>query len=650
MNVSFDPTAAKGCPHRLSALRQSSAALLAFLFFLGAAQAADRPNILWLVCEDMSPDLGCYGDAYAKTPHIDRLAARGIRYTRAFAESPMCAPSRSALITGMHTGPLGTSMMRSAHPVPTAYRGFPAWLRDAGYYTSNNAKTDYNLFAPSFVQTAWDESSKTAHWRKRPAGKPFFSVFNYGDTHQSMTSRDDYADFLKKVQSRLSPGDIHDPAKAPLPPYYPDTPTARRTVARYYDCISTLDVWIRDMLHDLEVDGLAQDTIVFFYSDHGAGMPGGKAAAFARGLRVPLLVHFPEKFRHLAPAANGTVSDRLVSFVDFGPTVLNLAGVKVPAHMQGRPFLGHGIGEPNRFVHGTRDRMDETLETTRWISDGRFHLVRSFDTRPPADQQTLLSCYNSNGELCREIRALKAAGSLNDTQRKLWGDSRPPVMLFDTQSDSWCLNNLANDPAHAERTAKMLAELENLMLRDHDLGLWPEPERVAAESGHSAHLRAHRDKLYPLDRILPIAKLVGQGPQHRNTFTAALADSDSTVRYWAAIGLTALGGDIEPLRPLLKDSAASVRIVAAESLVRHNANPAALDLLATELDSRNEWAATRAARSLELLGEKARPKLDIMRDALKHRTSGFFGKEGPDPVNYGLEFSLTMALKALDGR
>jgi hypothetical protein len=201
-------------------------------------------------------------------------------------------------------------------------------------------------------------------------------------------------------------------------------------------------------------------------------------------------------------------------------------------------------------------------------------------------------------------------------------------MLFDTQSDPWCLNNLANDPAHTGRAATMLAELENLMLRDLDLGLWPEPERVAAENGHSAHLRAHRDMLYPLDRILSIAKLVGQGPQHRNTFTAALADSDSTVRYWAAIGLTALGGDIEPLRPLLKDSAASVRIIAAESLVRHDANPAALDLLATELDSRNEWAATRAARSLELLGEKARPKLDIMRDALKRRTSGFFGKEG----------------------
>jgi len=618
--------------------------LLAFAIH---SSAADRPNILWLTCEDMSPDLGCYGDTYAKTPHIDQLASRSIRYTRAFAESPMCAPSRSALITGMHTGPLGTSQMRSAHPIPTAYRGFPAWLRDAGYYTSNNAKTDYNLLAAGFMQSAWDESSKTAHWRKRPEGKPFFSVFNYTDTHQSMTSRDNYADFEKKVQVRLSPGEIHDPAKAPLPPYYPDTPTARRTVARYYDCISTLDVWVKEKLAQLEADGLAQDTIVFFYSDHGAGMPGGKAAAFHRGLRVPLLVHFPEKFSHLALAANGTVSDRLVSFVDFGPTVLHLAGVKVPAHMHGRPFLGQDTPEPTRFVHGTRDRMDETLETTRWLSDGRYHLVRSFDTRPPADQQTLLSCYNSNGDLCREIRSLKAAGSLNSVQKHLWGDSRPPVMLFDTQNDPWCLRDLSADAAHAERLTKMLVELDTIMLSDLDLGLWPEPERVATENGHSAHLRAHRDKLYPLDRILPIAKLVGHGPQHRSALTAALADTDASVRYWAAVGLAALGDDTAPLRPLLKDCAASVRIVAAEALIRQSADPVALDLLATELDSRNEWAATRAARALELLGEKARPKLEIMRDALKRRTSGFFGKEGPDPANYGLEFSLTMALKAL---
>ena len=627
--------------------------MLAATAFLPAtpARGADRPNILWLTCEDMSPTLGCYGDAYATTPAIDAFAARGIRYTRAFAESPICAPSRSTLITGMHTGPLGTSQMRSAHPVPTAFRGFPAWLREAGYYTTNNAKTDYNLTAPRFKETAWDESSGKAHWRKRPPGTPFFSVFNCGDSHQGPSSRDAYDVFVKNVQSRLGPGEIHDPAQAPLPPYYPDSAVGRRTVARAYDCITSVDGFVRDKLAELEADGLVDDTIVFFFSDHGAGMPGGKAAAFARGLQVPLLVHFPEKFRHLAPAANGTVSDRLVSFVDFGPTVLNLAGVPVPVHMHGRPFLGPDLPEPAPFVHGIRDRLDETLETTRWISDGRYHLVRSYDTRPPADQQTLLSFYNGNGELCREIRALKAAGKLTAVQRQLWGDSRPPLMLFDIDADPWCIDDLAGDPAHADRVKAMLATLESGMLRDLDLGFWPEPDRVAAEQGHSAHLRARQGGRYPLDRILPVARLVGQGPQHRPAFVAALADPDASVRYWATVGLAALADDPTPLRPLLADPSPSVRIVAAEALVRQADEPAGLDLLVNELDSRNEWAATRAARSLELLGEKARPKLAAMRDAFRRRSAGFLvGEKGPDAVNYGFEFSLAAAIRGLDGR
>jgi len=630
--------------------------LFTALGLLSSARALEpRPNILWITTEDMSPDLGCYGDAYARTPNIDKLAAQSIRHTRAFAESPMCAPSRSALITGMHTGPLGTSQMRSNHRIPQPYRGFPAWLREAGYYCTNNEKTDYNLGNDAaMIRDAWDESSKKAHWRNRPAGKPFFAVFNYLDTHQSRTSRDDYASFQTNVQSRLSAEEIYDPAKAPLPPFYPDTPTARRTVARYYDCITTLDHYVAQMLADLEADGLAEDTIVFFYSDHGAGMPGGKAAAFDRGLRVPLLVRVPAKFRHLAPADAGSVSDRIVSFVDFGPTVLNLTGLKVPAHMHGRPFLGANLSEPPRFAHGTRDRMDETLETTRWMSDGRFHLVRSYDTRPPGDQQTLLSCYNGNGELCREIRALKAAGSLRADQLLFWGDSRPPVMLFDTASDPWCQRNLATNPAHRERAAAMLAELEATMVKSRDIGFWPEPERIEAEQGESAFRRAREAGNYAFDRVLEVARLVGYGAEKRPALEAALTDADATVRYWAAVGLAALGDGVKPsmpkLRAALNDQAASVRIAAAQTLAHHD-EPAfasqSLDLLAAELDSRNEWAACRAARALELLGERARPKFDAMTDALRRRSSGFFGKKGADPANYGLEFSLRTAVERL---
>lgn len=356
----------------------------AFLSFAAPARSTDaRPNILWITAEDMSPNLGCYGDRYADTPHLDRLAAGGTRYTRFFAESPMCAPSRATIITGMHNGPLGASQMRSLHRVPGFVRPFTAWLREAGYYCANNSKTDYNLARDAsgenaeFIREGWHESSPNAHWRKRAPGQPFFCVLNYTKTHQSRASRDDYAQFVAEVQSHLPRERIHDPARAPLPPHYPDTPAARRTIARYHDCITSLDDFVGKTLADLRADGLAENTIVFFYSDHGAGLPTGKACASDFGLRVPLIVSFPEKFRHLAPGPAGSVNDSLACFADLAPTVLNLAGMKPPTHMHGRAFLGENLGPARAFVHGTRDRMDETLETTRWISDGRYLLVRA---------------------------------------------------------------------------------------------------------------------------------------------------------------------------------------------------------------------------------------------------------------------------------
>jgi N-sulfoglucosamine sulfohydrolase len=614
-----------------------------------------RPNILWITAEDMSPDLGCYGDTYAKTPALDRLANRSIRFSRCFAESPMCAPSRSSLITGIHTGGLGTSPMRSNHPIPSRFRAFAASLREAGYYCVNNVKTDYNVAnEAAMVEDAWDESSRHAHWRHRPEGKPFFCVLNYMDTHQSRASRDSYAKFQSEVQVRLAPDEIHDPALAPLPPYYPETPVARRTVARYYDCITTLDHFVAQTLEELVRDGLANDTIIFFFSDHGAGLPGGKAAPFRRGLHVPLLVSFPHRFRHLSPAAGGTVSDRLVSFVDFGPTVLNLAGVPKPEGMQGVAFLGEQLAAPVPYVYGTRDRMDETLETTRWISDGQFHLVRSYDPRPPADQQTMLSLYNGEGELCRELRETKAAGKVDHAFSPWWQDGREPLMLFDGIEDPWCLRNLADEPAYREVREQLLEHLEARILEERDLGFWPEAERSQAERGMPAYERAREAGGYPLAAILEIARLVGYGAHHRGRFEQALTDADPTIRYWAAVGLAAMNEDVLPslprLRQVFAELSGSAKIVAAEILVRHDPpqREAALAWLAEQLDAPNEWLACRAARALELLGPRASSQRTAMANALQRRSAGFFGQRGVDPVNYSLEFALTSALQALE--
>ena len=320
------------------------AALTALALLLPAASsAADTPNILWITAEDMSPTLGCYGDAYATTPNLDAFAKGAVRYTRAFAAAPVCSPSRSTLITGIWAPNLGTSQMRSTFPLPPDVKGFPTYLREAGYFTTNSVKTDYNTSdEPRLIKESWDESSDAAHWRSalRKDGQPFFAVFIHTVTHQSRTMVWPYPVFKAAVQSALKPAEIHDPAKATVPAYYPDTEIVRREIARFYDCVTVMDAEVGKLLQQLEEDGLADDTIVFFYSDHGSGMPRHKRLLHDTGMRVPLLVRFPEKYKHLAPAAAGETVDSLVTFADFAPTVLSLASVPVPEAMQGEIFLG----------------------------------------------------------------------------------------------------------------------------------------------------------------------------------------------------------------------------------------------------------------------------------------------------------------------
>src|SRR6266545_2020752 len=288
---------------------------------LAAAPPAERPNILWLTCEDIGPQLGCYGDAYADTPNLDRLAAGGMRYRYAWSNAPVCAPARTTIISGLYPPSTGSEHMRSMTSLAPEMKMYPTLLREAGYYTSNNAKEDYNL---EHTGKVWDESSQRAHWRKRAPGQPFLSVFNFLITHES--------------QVRTRPHKwIHDPGKAPVPPYHPDTLEVRQDWAQYYDNITTMDGMEAKVLKELHDDGLTDSTIVFFYGDHGAGMPRSKRWPYNSGLHVPLIVHVPEKFRHLAPKEYrpGGTSDRMAAFVDLAPTVASIAGIKPPAYMQG---------------------------------------------------------------------------------------------------------------------------------------------------------------------------------------------------------------------------------------------------------------------------------------------------------------------------
>ena len=272
-------------------------ALLIFLTVVGdSARAADRPNVLWITAEDMSPTLGCYGDTFATSPNIDALAKASVLYTNAFASAPVCSPSRACLINGLEAPAQGAHQMRSAFPLPKHMTGFPSFLRKAGYFTTNNVKTDYNSGNyQEIIKASWDVTSAAAHWRNRQQGKPFFSIFNLMTSHQSRSMVWPYEKFVSDVQSQLTKSEIHDPTRVPLPPYYPDTPIVRKTVARFYDCVTVMDKQVGAILQQLEDDGLAEDTIVFFYSDHGSGMPRHKRALLDSGMRVPLLVRFPQK-------------------------------------------------------------------------------------------------------------------------------------------------------------------------------------------------------------------------------------------------------------------------------------------------------------------------------------------------------------------
>ena len=462
------------------------ASLLVTSASLGAAApAAERPNILWITCEDISPNLGCYGDDYARTPVLDALAARGVRYTNAFAITGVCAPNRSCLITGVYPSTLGSHDMRSTTRLPEQVRCFTAYLRDAGYYCSNNVKTDYNFAVP---KDAWrDESSRKAHWRKRGAGQPFFSVFNFTVCHESQIRQPDKS-FFKNTR-RLTADQRHDPAQVSLPPFHPDTPEVRQDWARYHDLITAMDYQAGDVLKQLEQDGLAEETIVFFFSDHGAGMPGCKKWVWESGLHVPLIVHVPARFRQRAPIGPGETTDRLVSFVDFAPTVLSLAGVSIPPHMQGRAFLGSQADPPRQYVYAIRDRMAERYDTVRVVRDKRYQYLRNYQPHWSWSQHV---SYTHLMPTMQVWERLFLAGKLNAVQARYFSPTKPIEELYDTQADPHQIHNLAGEPQYAEILGRMRAESIAWMTRTHDLGLLPEYEMHRRAEGKTPLRRCPR--------------------------------------------------------------------------------------------------------------------------------------------------------------
>ncbi len=570
------------------------------------AGAAERPNILWITSEDNGPHIGAYGDEFADTPNIDRIAERGVIYLNAWSTAPVCAPARTTIISGVYPPSTGSQHMRSMTRLPSSMKMFPQYLRAAGYYCTNNSKEDYNLQKPAGV---WDESSGRAHYRNRRPGQPFLAVFNFTTSHESQIRRRPHTP-------------VHDPAKVRVPAYHPDTPEVRLDWAQYYDKITEMDRRVGGALAQLEEDGLADDTIVFYYGDHGSGMPRSKRWPYNSGLSVPMIVSVPEKFRHLAPDgfAPGGKSDRLVGFIDLAPTVLSLAGIRPPEFMQGHAFLGKYETPEQPFGFGFRGRMDERYDMVRTVRDKRYVYVRNYMPHKIYGQ---FIAYMFQTPTTRVWKQLYDQGKLSPPQTYFW-ETKPAEELYDLENDPDEVNNLADSPEHQEVLKRLRKAQRDLALKIRDLGFLPEGEMHQRAPDLTPYEMGHDAAKYPIEKTMAAAELAASlDPDAADELAALFADDDSAVRYWAAMGLLMRGREAvraasEPLRSALSDRSPYVRAIAAEALGRYGgrddvAKSVAVLLELASLDRNSVYVSMMAVNALDILDERAKPAFSAIK-------------------------------------
>jgi uncharacterized sulfatase len=563
--------------------------LIAMMLAAACGYGAERPNVLWITSEDNGPQLGCYGDKDAVTPNLDRLASRGVRFRRAWSVAPVCAPARTALISGVYPNSSGGLHMRSGVAVPGEWRMYPQLLREAGIYCTNNAKEDYNVEVRGKV---WDESSKRAHWRQRGAGQAFFAVFNIELTHEG--------------QVRKRPHEpVHAPEAVRLPAYWPDIPEVRTDWAQYHDQMSAMDARVGALLRELEEAGLAGETIVIYCGDHGPGLPRCKRTPCDSGLRVPLLMHFPAKWRHLAPRGyeEGRELAQLVDFTDFAPTFLSLYGIAIPGWMQGKAFAGEGRAEERRYIFGMRDRMDERYDPVRSVTDGRWVYVRNFFTHRPAGQRV---AYQFETPMTRAWHRLAGEQKLPPAQAAFW-EPHPAEELHDLEADPDEVRNLAGDPGSRAALDRMREALRTHVDSIGDVCLLPEAEMLRLSAGSSPYEMARRDGKFRFGEVVRAAFAASGPGLAGEECRQLLRHPEASVRWWGAMGCRMNPALAEAqhgrLAELLTDENPSVRVAAAEALRDTEAATAVL-LKAADLMESDYFDALRALNAIEDLGKE----------------------------------------------
>ncbi len=580
------------------------------LGFCSADTAKQRPNILWIVVEDMSLHWSCYGEKTIQTPNIDRLSSEGARFTHAFVCAPVCSPSRSAMITGMYHTTIGSHHHRSSYPgsevkLPDNMKLLPEIFKDHGYYTANGgpkktaykndpkgkakkiAKTDYNFVWDKDVYDAGD-------WKGRSESEPFFAQIQLrGGKHRGA-----------KVPNPVDPADVK------LPPYYPDHPVIREDWARYLNSVMFLDIQVGKILKRLDDEGIADTTAVFLWTDHGISHARGKQFLYDEGMQVPLIVRWPGAIKA------GTIRSDLVNHIDIAATSLSMAGINVPGYMQGQPLFGPDY-KPRKWIFAARDRCDETLECMRALRTKRYKYIRNFYPYRPHLQSNR---YKDGKSIIKTMRKLHAEGKLNEIQDRIFTVPRPVEEFYDLEKDPHEIKNLADSQDHKD-ILKRFRRILIWHIRDtKDLGLVPEPviEELAVKYKSRFEILRSAENKNLLNKIIGVIE-IGQIHQNTNMLIGKMKDKEPSVRWWAARELGNLTKDQYASAVLaaatLWDNSAAVRVASARALCKMGRKGKALPVLLKELKNENQVVRHYAALALEDTAPGTQAVYDAMKEA-----------------------------------